>query len=208
MKKINTDDGVLIERFQRGHQEAFDQLVQRYQEQAYRYAYRLTRNADEAADVVAEAFVRVYKSLNRFKGDSSFSTWLYRIETNCFLDMKKRPANRSSVAIDELPTESGENWLTQIPDGSDSAQDIIEKRERLTAIQNGMKSLSKTQQAILLMFHGESMSYEEIAEATQVPIGTVKSRINRARFSLQKALKPKRNLFLPANTKRRDFANA
>src|SRR5471030_1449101 len=101
MQKITPEDGAVIARFQRGDRGAFNDLVRRHQQRAYHYAYRLTKSADEAADVVAEAFVRVFRSLESFKGESSFTTWLYRIETNCFLDMRKRANARISVSLDD-----------------------------------------------------------------------------------------------------------
>src|ERR1019366_5470801 len=86
MQKTTADDGATISRFQSGEKSAFNDLVERHQQRAYHYASRLTNNADEAADIVSETFLRVYRSLGGFKGESSFTTWLYRIETNCFLD--------------------------------------------------------------------------------------------------------------------------
>src|SRR5438309_11753782 len=86
VKEIYQDDALLIQRFQSGEHSAFDALIQKHQARAYQYAYRLARDAEEASDVVAEAFVRVYKALCNFKGESAFTTWLYRILTNCYLD--------------------------------------------------------------------------------------------------------------------------
>ena len=92
MANTTLDDAILIERYQRGDESAMETLIARHQQRAYQYAYRLTRSADEAADVVSEAFVRVYKAIGSFKGQSAFTTWLHRIVTNCFLDRRKKAA--------------------------------------------------------------------------------------------------------------------
>jgi len=170
--------------------------VARHRQRAYHYASRLSNNPDEAADIVAETFLRAYRSLDGFKGDSSFSTWLYRIETNCFLDMRKRASLRSSISLDdELQVNDGHVPI-QIVDDCESAHDRVEKRERLSAIESAMKHLPDHQRAIIVMYHAQSMSYEDIADALRLPIGTVKSRLNRARLSLRSLLRPCRNLFV------------
>ena len=195
MQKITAEDGAIIARYQRGDAGAFDELVQRHQQRAYHFAFRLTKNPDEAADVVAEAFVRVYRSLDHFKGESSFTTWLYRIETNCFLDMRKRASSRPALSLDEvLQVEDGQVEI-QIIDNRESAQDRVEQRERLSAIEVAMKDIPAHQRTILLMYHAEAMSYEDIAETLRLPIGTVKSRLNRARLSMRQALRPRKGLF-------------
>src|ERR1700733_4258008 len=101
MPKITAEDGAIIARYQRGDKTAFNELVERHQKRAYHYAARLTSNPDEAADIVAETLIRVYRSLDGFKGESSFTTWLYRIETNCFLDMRKRSNARPAISLDD-----------------------------------------------------------------------------------------------------------
>jgi len=206
MQKITPEDGAVIARFQRGERSAFNDLVERHRQRAYHYAYRLTKNADEAADVVAEAFLRVFRSLESFKGESSFTTWLYRIETNCFLDMRKRANSRPTVSLDETLQVSDGQVEMQIIDDRDSAHDHVEMGERLTAIEGAMKCLPEHQRAILMMYHAESMSYEDIAETLRLPIGTVKSRLNRARLSLRDLLIPKRSLFTLPKLRRQMLA--
>src|SRR5512146_2440526 len=99
MSERYLDDQMLISRSQSGDRSAFNQLIRKHEARAYQYAYRLTRNPEEAADVVAEAFVRVYNALHNFKGQSAFTTWLYRILTNCFLDIRKKERSRPSISL-------------------------------------------------------------------------------------------------------------
>jgi RNA polymerase sigma-70 factor, ECF subfamily len=199
MHKVQCEDSLLIERFQNGDKGAFDALVQKHQARAYQYAYRLTRNPDDAADVVADAFVRVYRALQTFKGDSAFTTWLYRIETNCFLDMRKKKNARPTTSLDSaLNLGDGEVEL-QVEDTGPTAHEEAERSQRMSAVEEAVQKLPEYQRAMIIMYHAESMSYEEIADALSLPIGTVKSRLNRARLSLRQLLEPQSDMFALAS---------
>ena len=103
------DDALLIELSQQGDRNAFDALIRKYEARAYQYAYRLTSNTDEASDIVADAFVRVYNALKNFRGQSSFGTWLYRILTNCYLDQRKKERSRRHESLEAtMNLEGGE----------------------------------------------------------------------------------------------------
>ena len=195
MQKMTADDLAIIRRFQSGDHTAYDDLVRRHLRRAYRSAFRLTRNREEAADVVAVALLRVLKSLDGFKGDSSFTTWLFRIETNCYLDMKKRISTRAIPKLEELSTTADLQSDAVYIDTSDGPMEQSEKTERIAILQAAMNRLPENQRIVLLMYHGESMSYEEIAELLDLPIGTVKSRLNRARISLRCHLRPHYRVF-------------
>ncbi len=189
------DDEILIERAQKGDESAFDTLVRKHEARAYQYAYRLTRNAEEAADVVSEAFVRAFNALQNFKGQSAFTTWLYRILTNCFLDVRKRDRNRPTVPL-ESPFRTDEGELErQVADTADTPHEEAERSERERRIEAAVATLPEYQRAMIVMYHGEMMSYEDIAAALDLPIGTVKSRLNRARLSLREILKKNEELF-------------
>lgn len=189
------EDGILIERARKGDRSAFDDLVYKYETRAYQYAFRLTNNAEEAGDIVADAFIRVYGALGNFKQQSSFSTWLYRIITNCFLDLRKRERNRPTASLEAtLSTDDGE-MERQIEDPNASSDEQLERNERERLMQEAVASLPEYQRAMITMYHAEGLSYEEIAEALDLPIGTVKSRLNRARLSLREHLVKNEELF-------------
>jgi len=189
------EDGMLIERARKGDRSAFDDLVYRYETRAYQYAYRLTTNAEEAGDIVADAFIRVYGALPNFKQQSSFSTWLYRIITNCFLDLRKRDKSRPATSLEStLSTEEGE-MERQIEDPNAASDEHAERNERERLMQEAVALLPEYQRAMITMYHAEGLSYEEIAEALDLPIGTVKSRLNRARLSLREQLVKNEELF-------------
>ncbi len=188
MINIRQDDMVLITRFQTGNTNAFDTLIHKHQKRAYQYAFRLSRDAEIAADVVAETFVRIYRALPNFKGESAFTTWMYRILTNCFLDMRKKESLRGHLSLDShLTTEEGELEV-QIVDKADSPYQESEQNERARILASAVQQLVPYQRAMILMYHVEMLSYEEMAQSLDLPIGTVKSRLNRSRNCLKTIL--------------------
>jgi len=187
-----TPDLALIERAQQGDRHAVDQLVTKYQTRAYQYAYRLTGNQDDASDLVAEAFVRVYTALPKFRRDSRFTTWLFRIVTNCFLDQKKKERRRPTAQLEDTWVDP--DAVTTIAD-RESPVESSERLERDEVMQQAIEQLPENQRAMIAMFHLENLSYEDIAATLDMPIGTVKSRLNRARLALREILDPYAELF-------------
>jgi RNA polymerase sigma-70 factor, ECF subfamily len=188
-------DLILIERAQKGDRSAFNDLVGLYEERAYKYAFRLTRNPDMASDVVADAFVRINSALKNFRGQSAFGTWLYRIVTNCYLDRKKRDKELRNVSLDQTLNTGSGDMERQWEDEADGPAEIAERNARESAMQNALGQMPEYQQAMLVMYHVEALSYEEIAETLDLPIGTVKSRLNRARVALRDILSQSPELF-------------
>ena len=179
------DDDLLIELIQKGDKAAFDALIRKYEGRAYQYAYRLTSNQDEASDIVADAFVRVYNALKNFRGQSSFGTWLYRILTNCYLDQRKKERTRRHESLEANLSLEGNEVQRQFEDDSDGPAEILERNAREAAVQDALGKMPEYQQAMLVMYHVEMLTYEEISDALDLPIGTVKSRLNRARLALR-----------------------
>ncbi|MBS1716401.1 MAG: sigma-70 family RNA polymerase sigma factor [Armatimonadetes bacterium] len=195
MSSRATEDMVLVERARRGDRSALDELIMAYEAKAYQYAYRLTRNSEEASDVVADAFVRVFNALGNFKGQSSFNTWLYRIITNCYLDIKKKERNRPTLSIETALTTADGEITREIEDPSRDPYEETERNSREARVQDAVAQLPEYQRAMIVMYHSENMSYEEIAAALDLPIGTVKSRLNRARLSIRDLLMKDEELF-------------
>ncbi|MCW5936088.1 MAG: sigma-70 family RNA polymerase sigma factor [Fimbriimonadaceae bacterium] len=191
----HASDDVLIRQCQKGDRTAFDSLVKLYEEKAYLYAYRLTRNQDEAADVVADAFVRVYNAIGNFRSQAAFGTWLYRILTNCYLDLKKKDKSKYHTSLEAtIPVEGGE-VERQVIDERPGPDEEAERNAREAAVQDALTRMPEYQRAMLVMYHVDNLSYEEISEALDLPIGTVKSRLNRARLALREHLAPNQELF-------------
>ncbi len=189
------EDMQLVERCKRGDRDAFDELMRRHERKVYNFAFRLTGNYDEANDIAAETFVRVYTRIQSFRGDSAFLTWLFRIVTNVFLDARKRRRSRPSESLEQLVEADDRALARQAEDASVSPQAELERRERDTILQRAIAGLPEYQRAMILLYHVEGMSYEEIAAAMDLPIGTVKSRLNRARLALRHALEGSAELF-------------
>jgi RNA polymerase sigma-70 factor (ECF subfamily) len=191
----DADEQRLIERSKEGDRRAFDALVRMHEKRVYNLAYRLSGNYDEAGDITVEAFLRVYQAINNFRGDANFSTWLYRIVTNVYLDRRKRQKNRQTLSLEEY-VELEESQVTrQIEDPSPGPEALVEAQQRQELLQKAIESLPEYQRAMIVLYHVDGLSYEEIAEVLSLPIGTVKSRLNRARLALREKLEPIREAF-------------
>lgn len=183
-------DKRIIERCRRGEKDAFNELIIRYEKRIYNYAFRLSGSYDAANDIASDTFLRVYNSLANFRGESSFITWLFRIVTNIYLDSKKRERARPAQSLDEI-IELGEASVSvQVDDSAPGPAQVAEAGERTQLLQNAISSLPDYQRMMIVMYHSDGQSYEEIAAALDMPIGTVKSRLNRARLSLREILDP------------------
>jgi len=195
MSEQYLEDEMLVTRAREGDRSSLNALIRKHETRAYHYAFRLTRNAEEAADVVAEGFLRVYNALPNFKGQSAFTTWLYRILTNCYLDIRKRERARPSVSLEQsIQTDDGE-VERQVEDSSPTPDLNLERSERERSVEVAVSQLPEYQRAMIVMYHAENLSYEEIAAALDLPIGTVKSRLNRARLNLRDLLLADQELF-------------
>lgn len=191
----SSEDRQLIERCRSGDREAFDELVRRYEKQAYHLAYRLSGNYDDASDVVVEAFVRVFQGLHTFRGEANFGTWLHRVVVNTFLDMRKRSKGRQNVSLEEQIELNGDTLTREIEDTRPGPQELVEQEEREEVLQRAIAQLSPERRILIVLYHFENLSYEEIAQMLHLPVGTVKSRLNRARLALREILEPSRELF-------------
>jgi RNA polymerase sigma-70 factor, ECF subfamily len=189
------NDNILIEKAQQGDKAALNELIRKYQDRAYQYAFRLTRNQEEACDVVADSFVRINNAIKNFKGNSAFSTWLYRIVTNCYLDARKKDKSKFNVSIDATVTHGEDEITRELEDVGNTPAEHAERNQREVMLHKALAKLPEFQKAMIIMFHAEQQSYEEIAEALDLPLGTVKSRLNRARISLREILAENEELF-------------
>jgi RNA polymerase sigma-70 factor (ECF subfamily) len=188
MDSLVLSDGFLIERCQQGDYRAFDLLMRRHQARAYQYALKLTKHADEARDVVSEGFIRVFRAIRQFRSNSAFTTWMYRILRNCFLDMRKRKSLRIVASLDAVKeTDDGEVQI-QVEDRRISPQEQAERADHSWRVRKAVGQLTAIQRDMIILYHAEQMSYEEIAIALDLPVGTVKSRLNRARIALKDIL--------------------
>lgn len=180
-----TEEELLVAKARRGDTAAFESLVAQYEKKVYNLAYRLTSNHDDASDIAQEAFIRVYTSLAGFKGDSSFATWLTRIVYNvCYDELRKRKRQRTT-SLDEPATIEDETIERQVADSADGPAEELERKETRAMVQQGIMSLDETYRAVIVLRDLQGYTYEEIARITGLELGTVKSRLNRARHQLK-----------------------
>lgn len=187
-------DHDLVQRVQAGDTAAFRELFDKYHRRAFAVAMGVVKNEDDALDAVQEAFVKVHKNIHKFQGSSSFYTWLYRIVMNVSIDHVRRTSRRKNLDFDEraLHEESevaGDGALVpSVTDGNPGKAAL--RRELGGAIQAALQELPEHHRAVIVLREIEGMSYEEMAEALEVPKGTVMSRLFHARKKMQAALAP------------------
>ena len=185
------EDRALIEAAQKGDSAAFRKLVERHQRRAFAIAMGMVRDENDARDLVQEAFVRVYRGLDRFQGGSTFFTWFYRIVTNLSIDFMRKPGRRevehddSRTHID--PADEADLPFVSHIDGAEPL-DAVHRRQLGEWLRAALEALPPYHRGVVLMREVEGMSYEEMAQAMNVSKGTIMSRLFHARQKLQRAL--------------------
>lgn len=192
-------EAVLIERCKAGLAGAWDTLICRYEKSVYKFAYSLCRNHEEAGDIAGQVFLRLYQNLHTFRNEASFTSWLFRIVRNTYLDLCVRPAHRGHLSLDAGPNNDGEpSGGRDIMDPAPSPEAVCLENETAQLLAKAIQHLPAYQRQVLRMYHTEGKSYEEIAEETGLSIGTVKSRLNRARNMLRERLAPYQETLMAA----------
>ena len=185
-------DQVLVSRVQAGDQGAFNLLVLKYQRKVLRLVSRLIRDPAEVEDVVQEAFIKAYRALPQFRGDSAFYTWLYRIAVNTaknhLVSLGKQPIPMTDLNSDEEDTESFDSGA--VVADNQTPESLLLSRQIAETVNRSIEALPPDLRAAITLREIEGLSYEEIAEAMNCPIGTVRSRIFRAREFIAAELRP------------------
>lgn len=184
-------DWDLVQQARRGDREAFRTLVERYQHKVTALATGMLRNRDDALDVVQDTFTKAYQSLDRFKGESSFYTWLYRITLNQCIDQQRRSARMPSAPLEsaETPEESPTVNAARADAERDDPLQRVHESEIGQRIRQAISELTPEHRAVILLREVEGLSYEEISRALECPKGTVMSRLHYARRQLQARLR-------------------
>jgi len=184
---VSSDDRILVERCQAGDLTAFEPLVEKYRQRVWRLAHNVLRDREEAWDVAQDAFVRAYQALPSFRGQSAFYTWLFRIVMNLAADrVRQRAARGRAFGTERVPEEDWERIMTdQGVVAPDSSAAQTEDRARIV---KALDTLSDDHRTIIMLSDLEGLSYREIAEVLDVPMGTVMSRLHNARKRLRDAL--------------------
>lgn len=190
MEPTADSDALLVQQVQAGHQKSFDLLVAKYQRRIYRLVLRFVRDPAKAEDVAQETFLRAYRAIGQFRGDSQFYTWLYRIAVNtakkAVADERKDPTVSEGDAVDD-----GEETFrpTERLSSSETPESMLVSKEIARTVNEAMDDLPEDLRTAITLREIEGMSYEDIANAMQCPIGTVRSRIFRAREAIAERLR-------------------
>ncbi|MFT6396062.1 MAG: RNA polymerase sigma-70 factor (ECF subfamily) [Bradymonadia bacterium] len=181
----------LVKLARNGDRMAFQKLVERYQRKIFGLCYGMVRNQDDAMDLVQETFVKVFKNLVRFEGQSSFYTWAYRIATNVCIDFLRKAKRQRTVDYDDaiMRDDEVEDVGSLLPSrlGVNPAK-VYGRRELLEKIEEALGTLSPNHRQAIVLREVEGLSYQEIADIMEVSIGTVMSRLHHARKNMQKEL--------------------
>lgn|SRR5690606_4912382 len=189
------NEQALIQKAQRGDLNAFNALVLAYQNQVYTLAYRIMGEAHSAADVTQEAFILAFRRLSTYRG-GNFRSWLLRITANQCYDELRRIRRKPAVSVEELPNAESDDGPA-LPDETDTPEQVVQQRELQRAIQTCISHLSADQRIVLVMSDIEGFSYQEIADQIGANLGTVKSRLSRARAGVRDCLQAVKELLPP-----------
>ena len=186
-RSLQPTDEDLIERFQNGDLYAFDLIVKRYKNQLLNFIYRFLGNQEEAEDLVQETFLRVYKNRRAYRKVAKFSTWIYTIAGNLAKTELRKRKRRKIFSISDLGYEDKDY---EIGDKGFSPEDRVNGLITEEIVQREIEDLSPKFREVIILRDIQELSYEEISKIVRIPLGTVKSRVNRGRLKLQERLKP------------------
>jgi len=192
---LTDNDAILVERAVAGDVRAFEMLVVKYQRRVERLIGRMVRDVDIVPDIAQETFIRAYRALVQFRGDAQFYTWLYRIAVNTakkqLLSMKNDPVVLySTMVADDDETSAGQRAHSFGSSDSETPEAVLASKEIVLAVNEAMEALPEELRLAITLREIEGMSYEAIAQALECPIGTVRSRIFRAREAISARIKP------------------
>lgn len=184
---------VLIERAQKGDDDAFSSLVEAYQKFVYNASCRFLsahgRDTAPADDIAQDSFIKAWRSLSSFRGESAFSTWLFRITVNTARDYLRQETRHKTISLTH-PDEDDDTaeWDLPVTSGDTVPEDVTEKRETILAVRKAVESLPEDQRRVIVLRDLDELPYQDISELLGLSLGTVKSRLNRGRLALKKIL--------------------
>lgn len=186
----------LIARLQKRDEAAFEELIRQYEKKVYTLCFRMCGNSEDAEEAAQDAFLALWRGIDRFRQESSLSTWIYRLATNACIDtLRRRKKQSGSVSLDD------EELFVDAVDTSPQPQETVEHRETQKLLQEGLSALPEEYRKVLILREIEGLSYTEIAESASITLGTVKSRISRGRSLLRNFLSGNGNFFEIASSK-------
>lgn len=188
------EDFEIIDRAVMGDEKAYAELMNKYRKSVYHTVLKMVRNIDDAEDLTIEAFAKAFKNLPKFKKDYTFSTWLFRVATNNCIDFIRRKKLETYSIDNNFSNEDGDSLSIDIKDSSPNPQEEVIKTQKIQIIQEIVNLLPVRYKILVKLRYFEEMSYEEIAEEVNAPLGTVKAQLHRARELLYDMVKSKKNV--------------
>ncbi|MDX1618001.1 MAG: sigma-70 family RNA polymerase sigma factor [Balneolaceae bacterium] len=180
-------DEDLMEYFQAGYEEGFNLLVNRYEDRLHNFLYRYTHDHQDCEDLVQETFLRVYRSRHSYERIAKFSTWMYTIALNLAKSLYKKKKRMTTITIHKDPADSDDRPM-ELEDTGILQDDSLHEKMCIDKLENALMELNEDFREVVVLRDIQQLAYEEIAELTDIPMGTVKSRINRGRAELQQIL--------------------
>lgn len=179
---------ILISKAKQGDMAAFEELILQHEKIVYNVALRMMNHSEDAKDISQEVFIKAYRNITNFDERSTFSTWIYRITVNtCIDEMRKRKGKRNLSLDNELEDEEG-TWKQEVADEGDTPEESLIRKEEKSEILMALEGISEEYKTVFILRDVRGLSYEEIAEVTGLALGTVKSRISRARNHLKEEI--------------------
>lgn len=188
------EDDKLVKQAKKGSNDAFNKLVSKYREQLHFHIGKMIRDREQVEDLVQEVFMKAFDNLESYNTQYAFSTWIYRIATNHTIDYLRKKKLKTLSINDPVTTKDGE-MNVQLPDENFETDRAIIRKQRKKMIESAISNLPEKYRDVIKMRHMEEMSYQEISDELDLPLGTVKAHIFRAREMLYKTLKDKRHKF-------------
>ncbi|MBP7177250.1 MAG: sigma-70 family RNA polymerase sigma factor [Thermoclostridium sp.] len=192
---MDTTEKNLVELSAGGDIEAFETLIQAHQKKVYNIALRMTKNPEDAQELAQDTLVRAFVSIKKFRGEASFSTWLYRIAMNVCTDFLRKRNKAVVISMEQGAAGSENEQPIQLPEEGPGPDEQSEKRQLRQLVKSAMDSLSAEHRQVLVLRDLMDLSYKDIAHSLDVSEGTIKSRINRAREGLKQVILKKPELF-------------
>lgn len=188
------EDDKLVARAVKGDQDAYKSLMEKYKEPLFFHIVKMVKDREQVEDLVQESFMKAFKNLDSYSTDYAFSTWLYRITTNHTIDYLRKKKLKTFSISDPIRTKDGEMEV-ELPDDSFETDRNIIRKQRQKIISKAIEELPEKYRRVIVMRHIEELNYQEISDQLDLPLGTVKAHIFRAREMLYKALKDRKDQF-------------
>ncbi len=187
-------ENILINKAKQGNITAFEKLITSYEKVVYNISYRMFNNEEDAKDISQEVFIKFYKNLDKFDGTSKVSTWLYRITVNTCIDEMRKRKGKETSSIDEVISMDEGDLKKQYQNDSKTPEEKLISKEDIDDLKKAIDSLSQNHKTLIVLRDIQGLSYSEIAEITDCSLGTVKSRLARARVQLKNIILKQKEL--------------